>query len=166
MKLLGQIRVDRGSGDSAPLQQAIDALQRGEAIGIFPQGTIPRGEAFYDPNLRAKTGVARLAVAADVPVVPVALWDTEKIWPRNSRLPHVGELLARRPVYMKVGEPMHLKLPPGSEDDAAAYHELADQVMEAIAALLPDEVRNPPRPTAEQVKRASPSGAKEPPADA
>jgi putative phosphoserine phosphatase / 1-acylglycerol-3-phosphate O-acyltransferase len=156
MKLLGQIRVDRGSGDATPLQEAIDALHRGEAIGIFPQGTIPRGEAFYE-KLRAKTGVARLAIAADVPVVPVALWGTEKVWPRNSRVPKPTELLARRPVYAKVGEPIHLKLPAGDEGSAAAFHELADHVMAKIAELLPPEVREPEPPTDEQIRLASPA---------
>lgn len=161
MKLLGQIRVDRGSGDTTPLRQAVDALHRGEAIGIFPQGTIPRGEEFFATRLRARTGVSRLAIAADVPVVPVALWDTEKIWPRNSRLPKPGELLSRRPVYAKVGEPIHLKMPPGREDSAAAFHELADHVMAKIAELLPAEVRDPGPPTDEQIRLASPGRAKE-----
>jgi putative phosphoserine phosphatase/1-acylglycerol-3-phosphate O-acyltransferase len=159
MKLLGQIEVDRGSGDSTPLQLAVDALRRGEAIGIFPQGTIPRGDRFFDPELRARTGVARLAVEADVPVVPVALWDTEKIWPRSHRTPKPVELLARRPVYAKVGEPITLKLPAG-KTDSAAYHELANEVMYRIAALLPEEVRQPGKPTEEQIKLASPAGAK------
>jgi putative phosphoserine phosphatase/1-acylglycerol-3-phosphate O-acyltransferase len=154
MKLLGQIRVDRGTGDSLPLQKAIDALSRGEAIGIFPQGTIPRGEKFFEP-LRAKTGVARLAVAADVPVIPVAIWDTEKVWPRNARFPKPQELLARRPVYAKVGEPIHLKLPAG-EDSTEAYQELANDVMAAIAALMPEAVRDPGDPTDEQIRLASP----------
>jgi putative phosphoserine phosphatase/1-acylglycerol-3-phosphate O-acyltransferase len=153
MKLLGQIEVDRGSGDSAPLQHAVDALRRGEAVGIFPQGTIPRGEEFYDAKLKAKTGVARLAVEADVPVIPVALWGTETIWPRNSRVPRVGELLARRPVYAKVGEPITLK----GED----FHALADEVMQRIADLLPHDVRNPPEPTDTQIELATPANVKD-----
>ncbi len=158
MLLLGQIQVNRGTGDHMPLQQAIDALKRGEAIGIFPQGTIPRGEKFYDPQLRGRTGVARLAVATDVPVVPVALWDTEKVWPRSHRTPRVAELLARRPVYAKVGEPMTLKLPTGHSSESAAFHELSNEVMERISGLLPDGVRNPQPPTEAQIKLASPNG--------
>ncbi len=161
MRLLGQIRVDRGTGDATPLQQAIDALHRGEAIGIFPQGTIPRGEAFYDPRLKARTGVARLAIEADVPVVPVALWGTETIWPRNHRVPRVGELLARRPVYAKVGEPITLKQPADAKSESEAYHQLADEVMRRITGLLPDDIRNPPQPTPAQIKLASPANAKD-----
>lgn len=157
VRALGQIEVDRGSGDFTPLQKAIEALARGEAIGIFPQGTIPRDEDFFSPKLSGKTGVARLAVATEAPVVPVALWDNEKIWPRSSKVPKVGELLSRRPVYAKVGEPMYLKLPAGREEDAAVFHELTDQVMDRISSLLPAEVRNPPSPTAEDIERATPS---------
>jgi putative phosphoserine phosphatase/1-acylglycerol-3-phosphate O-acyltransferase len=126
MRALGQIRVDRGTGDRSPLQQAIEALDRGEAVGIFPEGTIPRGGAL----LPAKTGVARLAVATEAPVVPVAIWDTERVWPRSDRVPKVMELLQRRPVHAKVGEAMTLK---GSDD----YRALAGSVLERIREQLP-----------------------------
>jgi putative phosphoserine phosphatase/1-acylglycerol-3-phosphate O-acyltransferase len=145
VRMLGQIRVDRDAPGTAALQQAVEALNDGEAIGIFPQGTIPRGDAFFDPVLRGKTGVARLAVTTDAPVVPVAMWDNEKIWPRSSRLPHLMELITRRPVHAKVGEPLHLK---GDPDDPASLRDLAQQVMDAISSLLPDEVRNARPPSA------------------
>jgi len=162
MRALGQIRVDRGTGDVSPLKAAVEALASGEAIGVFPQGTIPRGLALYEPGLRGRTGVARLALASQAPVVPIALWGTEKIWPRNSRLPKVGELLSRKPVYAKVGEPMYLKLPAGTKEGSVAYHELTQQVMDRIAQLLPEEVRNPPPPTAEQIRLATPPNGETP----
>jgi putative phosphoserine phosphatase/1-acylglycerol-3-phosphate O-acyltransferase len=152
-KLLRQIRVDRGTGSAAPLHEAIEALHRGEAIGIFPQGTIPRGEEFFSPTLKGRSGVARLAVATGAPVVPVAMWGAEKIWPRSSRLPKVGELVFRRPVHAKVGEPIYLK----GEDDELPN--LTQQVMDAISALLPDEIRNAPPPTQEQIESATPPGS-------
>lgn len=158
MRALGQIRVERGTGDMTPLKHAIEALERGEAIGIFPQGTIPRGEAFYSGELKGRTGVARLAVATEAPVVPVALWGTEKIWPRSHRLPKVADLVARKPVYAKVGEPMYLKLPAGKKPTAAAYHRLTEQVMDRIASLLPADVRSPGTPTQEQIRLATPPG--------
>ena len=125
MRALGQILVDRGSGDDAPLQHAVDALSRGEAIGIFPEGTIPKDGKV----LSAKTGVARLAVESEAPVIPVAIWETERVWPRSDRFPRVAELAQRRPVHAKVGEPMTLK---GTD-----YHALADSVLERIRELLP-----------------------------
>jgi putative phosphoserine phosphatase/1-acylglycerol-3-phosphate O-acyltransferase len=157
MKLLGQIEVDRGSGDSTPLQKAVDALHRGEAVGIFPQGTIPRGAEFYEAKLKARTGIARLAIEADVPIVPVALWGTEHIWPRSHRVPRIGELLARRPVYAKVGEPITLK----GDGDTTDFHKLADEVMDRIAELLPDDVRNPAPATPTQIKLMTPANVKD-----
>ncbi len=159
MRALGQIRVERGTGDTTPLKLAIEALDRGETIGIFPQGTIPRGEAFFEPKMRGRTGVARLALATDAPVVPVALWDTEKIWPRSSRLPRIGDMVSRKPVYAKVGEPMYLKLPPGRPETSATFHELTNQVLDRISELLPESVRNPAPPTEEQIRLATPPNA-------
>jgi putative phosphoserine phosphatase/1-acylglycerol-3-phosphate O-acyltransferase len=153
-RALGQIRVDRGTGSAKPLREATEALERGEAIGIFPQGTIPRGETFFESRLRGRTGVARMAVATGAPVIPVAIWDTEKMWPRSSRvpLPSVG----KRKVHARVGEAITLKAAPGDEDSSPVLHALTQQVMDAICDLLPDEVRNPPAPTAGQIKAASP----------
>jgi putative phosphoserine phosphatase/1-acylglycerol-3-phosphate O-acyltransferase len=159
-RLTGQIRVDRGTGSARPLEEAEDALARGEAIGIFPQGTIPRGRAFFEPRLHGRTGVARLAVAAGVAVIPVGMWGTEKIWPRHSRVPRLSRLATRTPVYARVGEPLYLKAEPGREDDKDVLAELTQQVMDAISALLPEEIRTPPEPTFEQLKAATPPNVK------
>ena len=58
---MGGIRVDRGTGSDEPLQAAADALAAGELVAIMPQGTIPRGPAFFDPELKGRWGAARLA---------------------------------------------------------------------------------------------------------
>ena len=84
---LGGIRVDRASGSDEPLEAAADALAGGEVVAIMPQGTIPRGPAFFDPELKGRWGVARLAQLTKAPVIPVGLWGTEKVWPRSSRHP-------------------------------------------------------------------------------
>ena len=73
-----------------PLREAEAALRAGEVVVVLPQGTIPRGPAFFDPVLHGKTGTARLAVATGAPVVPVGLWGTERVWPRSSRVPEVA----------------------------------------------------------------------------
>ena len=58
---MGGIRVDRGTGSDEPLQAAAEALANGDLVAIMPQGTIPRGRAFYDPELKGRWGAARLA---------------------------------------------------------------------------------------------------------
>ena len=55
----------------------------------MPQGTIPRGPAFFDPVLKGRWGAARLRQMTGAPVIPIGLWGTEKVWPRSSRLPNV-----------------------------------------------------------------------------
>lgn len=153
-RVLQQIRVDRGTGSAQPLREAVDALARGEAIGIFPQGTIPRGEAFYAPRLHGKTGVARMALLTGAPLIPVALWGTEHLWPRSSRLPKPS--IGKRKVFARAGEPVAIAGSASDANDDAVVAERTQQVMDAIAALLPDEVREPAPPTPEQIAAATP----------
>ena len=67
-------------------------MHGGELLMLAPEGTIPRGPAFFDPELKGRWGAARLAAATHAPVIPVGLWGTEKVWPRSSR---TAEVLAR-----------------------------------------------------------------------
>jgi len=89
---MGGIRVDRGTGSDEPLKAAVEALERGEMVAIMPQGTIPRGLAFFDPVLKGRWGAARLAAMSRAPVIPIGLWGTEKVWPRSARLPNLLNL--------------------------------------------------------------------------
>ncbi|HUF99101.1 MAG TPA: HAD-IB family hydrolase [Ilumatobacter sp.] len=147
---LGGIRVDRASGSEEPLQAAADVLQNGGLIVIMPQGTIPRGPAFFDPELRGRWGTARLAQMTGAPVVPVGLWGTEKVWPRSSRLPKMFNIADAPSVTATVGEPLRLK---GKDLDADTK-----KVMKAIAALLPAASRKKYQPTAEELARTYPPG--------
>src|SRR5207244_8627099 len=88
-RALGGIRVERGSGSDEPLRAAAQALEAGELVALMPQGTIPRGRDFFDPELKGKWGAARLAAMTRAPVVPIGLWGTEKVWPRSARVPNV-----------------------------------------------------------------------------
>jgi putative phosphoserine phosphatase/1-acylglycerol-3-phosphate O-acyltransferase len=148
-RAFGGIRVDRGSGSDEPLDAAVQALAAGDIVGIMPQGTIPRGEAFFDPVLRGRWGAARLAAASGAPVIPVGLWGTERVWPRSERLPRVAPVEAPR-VTVNVGPPVPLT---GVDTEADTQ-----RIMAAITALLPAEARRPHTPTAAELRRTYPPG--------
>ncbi|MBW3537021.1 MAG: HAD-IB family hydrolase [Actinobacteria bacterium] len=150
-KVAGTIRVDRGSGSDEPLRRAAQALDAGEVVVIMPQGTIPRGEAFFDPVLKGKTGAARLAAMTDAAVIPVGLWATELVWPRSERIPRVWNVLRPPRVIANVGEPVEgLDL---GEGDAVADTE---RIMGAIVNLLPAEAKRKRPPTESEIKKAKP----------
>lgn len=152
-RAVGGIRVDRAGDAASSLRHGERVLRAGEGLIVLPQGTIPRGAAFFDPVLRGKTGAARLAAATGAPIVPVALWNTEAVWPRSARLPRVTNLASPPTVRLRVGAPVRgLALGPG---DAVADTE---KVMAAVAALLPDEARAPYEPTEAELARTYPAG--------
>jgi putative phosphoserine phosphatase/1-acylglycerol-3-phosphate O-acyltransferase len=147
---MGGIRVDRGTGSDEPLEAAADALRGGEMVAIMPQGTIPRGPAFFDPKLKGRWGAARLAHMSGAPVIPVGLWCTEKVWPRSARLPNVLNVTDPPVVQIRVGDPVTLK---GSSLDADTK-----RIMKAIAKLLPEEAQRSHEPTPEELARTYPPG--------
>jgi putative phosphoserine phosphatase/1-acylglycerol-3-phosphate O-acyltransferase len=147
-RLFGGIRVVRASGSDEPLEAAADALAGGELVSMAPQGTIPRGPAFFDPVLKGRWGAARLAAMTGAPVIPVGLWGTEVVWPRNSRLPHFS--LERPLIQVKVGPAVELHRQDPDEDTRA--------IMAAIVDLLPPEARRKHKPTEEELARTYPPG--------
>jgi len=149
---LGGIRVERGTGSDEPLRLAAEALERGDIVALMPQGTIPRGRAFYDPVLRGRWGAARLAAMTGAPVVPVGLWGTEKVWPRSARVPNVLNVVTPPLVTVTVGESVALTHKSPDAD--------TKRIMKAIMALLPPESRERRTPTEDEIALAMPPGAK------
>jgi putative phosphoserine phosphatase / 1-acylglycerol-3-phosphate O-acyltransferase len=135
-RAMGAIRVDRGTGSNQPLVEAAAALNAGEVVVILPQGTIPRGEAFFEPTLHGRMGVARLAaLCPDVPIIPLGVWGTELVWPRKSKVPLMWNVTKPPRVLLRAGPPVHLKR------TAASTSKDLDSVMNAIMNLLPAESR-------------------------
>ncbi len=147
-RALGGIAVDRGSGSSDPMRRSSEALRAGELVIILPQGTIPRGEAFFDPVLVGHTGAARLAAETGATVVPIGLWGTEQVWPRSSRLPEFGALTHPPHVSVRVGAPVSLQSGDARKD--------TERLMTTISGLLPDESLLPHVPTADELARTRP----------
>jgi putative phosphoserine phosphatase/1-acylglycerol-3-phosphate O-acyltransferase len=162
---LGGIRVDRGTGSDAPLDAAAAALEAGEMVAIMPQGTIPRGRAFFDPALQGRWGAARLAVRTGAPVIPMGLWGTEKVWPRNSQVPMLWNVANPPKVSVTVGPEVALRRDTGADDVLASVSDaLADEntkrMMSAIINLLPPEAREYREPTEAELRAALPSNYK------
>ncbi len=123
---VGQIRVERGKGDQEALINAINALKQGKMVVFFPEGTTYAGRSLG----KGHTGVARVALKARVPVVPVALFNTWKIFPRGKKIP--------RPWKAKLifGAPLRFEKYYGKEDDRETTRRITTEIMENIAALL------------------------------
>ncbi len=149
-KAIGGIRVERGTGSDEPLAAAAAALAAGEVVAVMPEGTIPRGPAFFEPVLKGRWGAARLAALTDAPVIPVGLWGTEKVWPRSERLPNVLAIRHPPTVRIRVGPPVQGLT--GSPDADTK------KIMKAISALLPPEARKKRSYTQEELARTYPGG--------
>ena len=150
-RAMGGIRVERGTGSDEPLAAAALALEAGELVAMMPEGTIPRGPAFFDPVLKGRWGAARLAAMTGAPVIPVGLWGTEKVWPRSERLPNLLAIRNPPTVRIRVGAPVAGLT--GKSPDADTK-----RIMTAITKLLPAEARKKRTPTEEELARTYPGG--------
>ncbi|GAA8853685.1 hypothetical protein DUHN55_45020 [Helicobacter pylori] len=150
----GGISVDRRQDDpDSPdaFASAVRALRGGELVAMMPEGTIPRGIHFFEPGMRGFPGAARLAHLTEVPVIPFAITGTEKVWPRSSKVPRMlTNPLTRPEVTVTFGEPVDLKYRSVPRD--------MERVFEAITAMLPDDVREPARPTLAEMALTYPDG--------
>jgi 1-acyl-sn-glycerol-3-phosphate acyltransferase len=109
------------------LGEALAALERGELVAIFPEGTVTT-----DPDLAAmtpKSGVSRLALAADVPITPCAIWGSSNVWPKGFK----GSWRPGQPLLIKIGKPFNVT---GSPDSPAAWVEAGRKIMEEIGGLV------------------------------
>jgi 1-acyl-sn-glycerol-3-phosphate acyltransferase len=130
----GQIPVNRGGKDAAQaLKQAEQALADGAAVIIYPEGTATRDPGLWP--MASKTGVARLALATGVPVIPVAHWGTQNVLPYGSTKP---KLWPRQTVRTVAGPPVDLSEWQGKQNSAKALRAATDKIMADVTALLAD----------------------------
>jgi 1-acyl-sn-glycerol-3-phosphate acyltransferase len=128
---LGMLPVDRDDAKAAlaSLDVALEVLGRGEAFGLYPEGTRSRDGRLY----RGRTGVAHLALTAGVPVVPVGLHGTPNIQPVGSTLPKLAK------VSVTFGEPLHFHDRYAGVPLGRARREVTDEIMTAIQKLSGQE---------------------------
>jgi 1-acyl-sn-glycerol-3-phosphate acyltransferase len=136
-----QIPVYRGTADAQQsLRAAHDALESGKLVVIYPEGTITRDPDGWPMNSR--TGVARLALAHDVPVIPVARWGTVSIYDHYKKK---FRPFPRKTVTTLVGEPVDLSAYRDKPQDLALLREATDLLMNNVKNLLA-EVREEQAP--------------------
>lgn len=128
----GQLPVRRGTREAGlALREAEKRLAEGAAVVIYPEGTATR-----DPDrwpMTAKTGVARLALATGVPVIPVAHWGTQEILPYGEKAP---KLFPRKTVSVLAGKPVDLSQWAGQEHSGTALRAATDTIMTRVAELV------------------------------
>jgi 1-acyl-sn-glycerol-3-phosphate acyltransferase len=130
MRSMHHISVDRADG-GASMDEALRYLQEGEVVGIFPEATISR--SFEVKEL--KSGATRIAAQAGVPLIPVALWGTQRLMTKD----HPRDFSRGKTIGIRVGEPMY----PTGDDPVAETAELHKRLQvlvdEAIDAYPAEE---------------------------
>jgi 1-acyl-sn-glycerol-3-phosphate acyltransferase len=130
-KSTGQLPIDRSGGKAseAALNTGLGVLEQGQLLGIYPEGTrSPDGKLY-----RGRTGIARMALEAKVPVIPVAMIDTEKVQPIGTRLPRV------RRVGIVYGKPLDFSRFDGMEGDRIVLRAVADEIMYELMRISGQE---------------------------
>jgi 1-acyl-sn-glycerol-3-phosphate acyltransferase len=135
MRAMKHIPVDRGQGEGA-YRHALGALRSGEIIGVFPEATISPSFTLKD----FKSGAARLAQEARVPLVPMALWGTQRLWTKGHKRDFGRHHL---PIGIRVGEAVA-----AAEDEPALgvtkrLRERVHELLEAAQRAYPAAPRGP-----------------------
>ncbi len=128
---VGMIPLDRSGGPAsqAALRTGLQVLQDGELLGLYPEGTRSPDGRLY----RGKTGVARMALEAGVPVVPVGLVGMFAIQPAGRTIPRIGK------VEVRVGRPLDFSRYAGMEDDRFVLRSITDEIMYELMVLSGQE---------------------------
>jgi 1-acyl-sn-glycerol-3-phosphate acyltransferase len=130
-KSTGQLPIDRSGGKAseASLNTGLGVLSQGLVLGIYPEGTRSPDGRLY----RGRTGIARMVLEAKVPVIPVAMIDTEKVQPIGQKLPKI------RRIGIVVGEPLDFSRFDGMEGDRIVLRAVTDEIMYELKQLSGQE---------------------------
>lgn len=127
----GQLPIDRSGGKAseASLNTGLRVLDQGQLLGIYPEGTRSPDGRLY----RGRTGIARMVLEAKVPVIPVAMIDTEKVQPIGKRLPRI------RRVGIVIGKQLDFTRFEGMEGDRIVLRAVTDEIMYELMKLSGQE---------------------------
>jgi 1-acyl-sn-glycerol-3-phosphate acyltransferase len=128
---VGQVPIDRsgGAASEAALTTGKRILADGNLLGLYPEGTRSPDGRLY----RGKTGVARMALEAGVPVIPVAMVNTDVIQPTGRVIPKIGR------VGVKIGAPLDFSRYAGMEGDRFVLRSITDEIMYELMLLSGQE---------------------------
>ncbi len=128
---VGQVPIDRSGGraSEAALETGIDILNEGKLLGIYPEGTRSPDGRLY----RGKVGVARMALEAGVPVIPVAMIGTFEVQPQGKVIPRIKR------IGMRFGAPLDFSRYAGLEDDRFVLRSMTDEIMYELMSLSNQE---------------------------
>ena len=123
----GMLPIDRSGGKAseASLRTGLKVLAKGDVLGIYPEGTRSPDGRLY----RGRTGVARMILEGRVPVVPVAMIDTEKVMPIGHIIPRIRRL------GVVIGEPIDFSRFEGMEGDRFILRSITDEIMYELDRL-------------------------------
>ena len=127
-----QIPVHRGTGDRGPVEMAKKALREGEVVMIYPEATVTHNPDFTP--MQAKTGIARISLAAEVPVIPLVVWGSQHVDLKHGF--HPGKF--GRPIWLKAGTPLDFSAHVDARDDPATVRTVTDEVMAELSRLVGD----------------------------
>jgi 1-acyl-sn-glycerol-3-phosphate acyltransferase len=130
MRGMHHIPVDRSAG-AAAYGVAVEALRAGELVGVFPESTISRSFQLRE----TKSGAARMAIEAGVPVLPIVTWGGQRVWTAGRR----PQWQRNVPVTLRIGRP----IPVTHETTAAA---LTEALREALIEITEEVQRDYPGP--------------------
>jgi 1-acyl-sn-glycerol-3-phosphate acyltransferase len=126
---VGVIPLKRGEGDNEAFSRSLQILKDGKLFGIYPEGT-----RSIDGKLhKGHTGVARLALMAGVPIIPVGMIGTDRVLPKGKNVPKLHK------VTIHVGAPLSFPQFVGMENDRKACRDITDRVMHGIRDLSGQE---------------------------
>lgn len=130
-KSTGQLPIDRSGGKAseASLNTGLKVLSQGQVLGIYPEGTRSPDGRLY----RGRTGIARMVLEAKVPIIPVAMIDTEKVQPIGQRLPKI------RRIGIVVGKPLDFSRFDGMEGDRIVLRAVTDEIMYELMRISGQE---------------------------
>ena len=129
-----QIPVERGSGPTSALLSAEGAIDEGEVVVIYPEGTVTTRHDHLP--MRGRSGAVRLSLATGVPITPLASWGSQAVWQKSGR----GSLKLGRPVSMRVGPPVELSDRRSGAGNVEALRAMTDEVM-AVLTTMVEELR-------------------------